>query len=139
MNTRALWMALAIVTIASPTAAVRPHITAAVTKVFRTDAVAAYRLIEPICGTTLNPDLLKRYEPLDARLTALGARTTGTPFYAILIEAKRNHDGLAAVVDCARPVDKPDTVAYVEKDLAAADLTLSRMEQTVARYAPQKG
>jgi hypothetical protein len=117
----------------------RPQITGAVTSAFRVDAGETYRLIEPICGVTRKPEVLKRYDTMRARLTALETRAMGTPFHAILVEAKQNRDGMAATVDCAAPDDGPGTADYVEKSLAKAAQALSRMERTVSLYAPEKG
>ena len=131
---------LAAVTSPRPAlAASRPHITVAITSAFRVDAEAAYRLIEPVCGVTRKPELLKRYDALRARLTTLETRATGTPFRAILVKAKQNRDDMAATVDCAAPDDRPGTAGYVEKSLAKASQALSRMERTVSLYAPKKG
>jgi hypothetical protein len=109
-----------------------------VTSAFRVDAEAAYRLIEPVCGETRKPALLKRYGAMRVRLTALETLATGTPFRAILVEAKQHRDGMAATVDCAAPDDRPGTADYVEKSLAKASQALSRMERTVSLYAPKK-
>ena len=122
----------------SALAASRPQITAAVTGVFSLDAQAAYIQIEPICGVTRKLELLKRYDAMHARLTALEMLATGTPFRAILVEAKQRRDGMAATVDCAAPDDRPGTADHVEKSLAEASQALSRMERTVSLYSPKK-
>ncbi|MEO7690535.1 MAG: hypothetical protein ABIS51_14735 [Sphingomonas sp.] len=108
------------------------------TSAFRIDAEAAYMLIEPVCGETRKPQLLKRYDGMRARLTALEKLAAGTPFRAILVEAKQHRDGMAATVDCAAPDDRPGTAAYVEKSVTKASQALSRMERTVLLYTPKK-
>jgi hypothetical protein len=115
------------------------HITTAIAGAFRADAEAAYRLIEPVCGTTLNPELLRRYEPFRARLAALDQRAAGTPFQAILAGARKRQETLASEVDCARPEDDAGTAGRVTRDLAAAARALSRMERVISSYTPKKG
>jgi hypothetical protein len=114
------------------------HITVAVADAFRADAAAAYRLIDPVCGMTLNPALLRRYEPPRARLTALVQRAMGTPFQAILADVKRGQETLASEVDCARPAEDPGTAGRIARDLAAAGQALSRMERAVSSYMSGK-
>ncbi len=114
------------------------HISVAVANAFRADAETAYRMINPVCGTTLNPALLGRYELPRARLVALDRRAVGTPFEAILAEVKRGQETLASEVDCARPSDDSSTADRVARDLAAGGLALSRMERAVSSFMSGK-
>ena len=119
---------------AVPAPAAPSHLRAAVAASFQADATTAYRLIEPVCGTTSNAVQARRYDPFRARLAALNRRAAGTPFQAILAEAKRQQDFMAASVDCARPTYDARTAAYITKTLATAGQALSRMERAVPSY-----
>jgi hypothetical protein len=119
---------------AVPTQAAPSHPKVAVADNFRADATTAYRLIEPVCGTTSDPVQARRYDPFRARLAALHRRATGTPFQAVLAAAKRQQELMAAAVDCARLTYDAGTVARITKDLATAGQALSRMERAVSSY-----
>ena len=117
-----------------PAQAAPSHLTAAVAASFQADATTTYRLIEPVCGTTSNAVQARRYDPFRAWLAALIRHAAGTPFQAILAEAKHQQELMAASVDCARPTYDAHTAVYITKTLATAGRALSRMERAVSSY-----
>jgi hypothetical protein len=127
-----------MLSLASP-APVQPR-DAAVERVaqFRIDARQVYGYLQLGCPMTFKPELLKQYEPLNARLATIEARAAGTRFAEILADVQAGLIATMASADCGHADGPGVTAASIAAMLEPIPPALDRMERAVSTRQPRR-